>query len=48
MALNREHALKLLNQERVPLNHDDIVEIPEEEQMNDEQFEKVKQAMNVE
>ncbi|GFY55452.1 ATP-dependent DNA helicase [Trichonephila inaurata madagascariensis] len=47
MALNRAHAFELLKQEPEPLDHDDIVEIPEEERINEDQFERVKQAMNV-
>ncbi|GFS42486.1 ATP-dependent DNA helicase [Trichonephila inaurata madagascariensis] len=40
MALNRACAFELLNQEPEPLDHDDIVEIPEENQMNENQFER--------
>ncbi|KAF8790652.1 hypothetical protein HNY73_005640 [Argiope bruennichi] len=35
MALNRAHAFELLNREPQPLDHDDIVEIPEEERTNE-------------
>ncbi|GFY47786.1 ATP-dependent DNA helicase [Trichonephila inaurata madagascariensis] len=47
LALNRAYAFELLNREPEPLYHDNVVELPEEERMNEDQFERAKQTMNV-
>ncbi|GFU67456.1 ATP-dependent DNA helicase [Trichonephila clavipes] len=46
MALNGAHTFELLNRDNGPLHHDDIVEILEK-RINEDQFERAKQAMNI-